>query len=265
MDSDPNSQGGSFNDVICSSNGTGVHASSGDGSDPKQTGGALFDSNGSSWEVEVKSDGYLSAKQAQEKDDKADYMDHGPDFHGGSFNDAFVVNSSAYDVRVHDSSELAAKSTTFEIERTRYAPAVSSGSSQKVGVEPVQIPPPEVYYSKPVENGNIVVSGMEACKQSTPLLEGSSTEDSKELVGANDAQSPIDFLPSSDVSRSALQNEEKPKQVLKEGIRKESAVDSDLNCRVTPNDGSRSDEHTDGRKGCPQGMELGTSSHKRMP
>lgn len=230
-----------------------------------------------------KSDGGLSSKQVQEMGDKVEYTDCDPNSQGSSLNDACVVNSLSDDGRVRASTELAVKSSDSELEQTGDAPSDSSGSSQEVAVKPVPIPPAEDS-SKPIENGDTSISyGMKveaSCNQSMPLLEGSSTENSKEVVETNDAQSPFRCMPQPDLCHSALEMEEQPRQVMKEeGTMEEMdlksvdvslspqgneadpmLVNSALNCQVTQDDGSQSDEPADDGKGPPQDMVVGNKS-----
>ncbi|KAK4750123.1 hypothetical protein SAY87_027572 [Trapa incisa] len=74
----------------------------------------------------------LSTEQVQEKGDKVEYPDCDPKSQEGSFIDAFVVDSSLDDGRVHTSTELAVKSAKSELKQTVDTPSVSNGSLQEV-------------------------------------------------------------------------------------------------------------------------------------
>lgn len=225
-----------------------------------------------------KCDGDLSSKQVREMGDKLEDTDSDPNSQGGSSNNTYDVNSSSDDAGVHVSTELAVKSTESELERTGDAPSDSGGSLQGVEEKPFSNPPAEVS-TEAIENCDMNDScGMkvEASSSHSTPLEGSSTENSKEIVERNDGQSPIKCMPPSDVSQGTLEMEEKPRQVLKEeetteemGLNSEDVssslqsneadpvlVNSDLNCQHTLDEGRKSDETADCGKCPPQDVEV---------
>lgn len=129
--------------------------------------------------------GDLSSEQFHEMGDLVEDMDFDPNSQGGYSNYTHIVNGSSGDARNHNSTELVAKSSESELDRSRDAQSDSEGSLEEVKEKLVSNPLAEVS-TKLIENSNVDYCGVKV---------GSYTEKSKEIVKMNDARRPIKGMP----------------------------------------------------------------------